>query len=367
MNPLVPNYLPTERYKALPVQIIESGETVVLKRGCVEIQVGGERAIEAVRTVLEATSSVNGASGEEVCGLFAAPDRPSIDALVRKLVADRILVPQSMAAQWAPDGETHLDIFYWNINTKKEDVIGLYDNEIITFIGINDITNYLLVKISECGFSKFEVVDYPLLRNTGYFSDSGEILESRWACVSREPLSYEDWSNEVQSRRPTCIVASSDFGGLHLMRGWNEYCVSHGVHFLPIVLQNMIGYVGPFVVPGETACFECFRGRQNSNMTDPSSQRAAEYAAHVGQATVGYHPAMAAVLADIAAMELTKFYSGALPFTNAGTVIEVSLLEPAIAARKILKIPRCTVCSPLLRKTAVGLDPDGFHSADRGQ
>ena len=90
------------------------------------------------------------------------------------------------------------------------------------------------------------------------------------------------------------------------MRPWNEFCVRHRRPFLPVVLQDLIGYIGPIVVPGETACFECLRARQNSNLINPETQRAAEARAFDGQAIAAAHPAMSASLGAIAGFELTS-------------------------------------------------------------
>jgi len=152
-----------------------------------------------------------------------------------------------------------------------------------------------------------------------------------------------------------CLIATSDFGGMQLMREWNQFCYEANIQFFPVVLQNAVGYVGPLIVPGETACFECLRARQNSHLADPEIQRATEYRAFEGQLVNGFHPSMASVLGDIAAFELTKFY-GRVPRWRVGTLIEVNLLIPSIVTRKVLKIPRCSVCSQLNKHSPVTTD-----------
>ena len=73
-----------------------------------------------------------------------------------------------------------------------------------------------------------------------------------------------------------CVVATADFSGQQLLRHWNSWCVNRGCTFLPVMLDKGIGCVGPLVVPGETACYECLRARENSNLEDPETRRAAE-------------------------------------------------------------------------------------------
>ena len=160
-----------------------------------------------------------------------------------------------------------------------------------------------------------------------------------------------------------CLIASSDFGGWETLYEWNRFCVQYHKHFLPVVLQDLVGYVGPLVIPGETACLECVRMRRNSHAEDHEVRGLIEESAFEGQGAIGFHPSMASILGDIAALELTKFYSEALPRPKVGTLIEVNLLETGLTSRKVLKVPRCPVCSPLLARSSVSPDKTVVASA----
>jgi thiazole/oxazole-forming peptide maturase SagC family component len=121
----------------------------------------------------------------------------------------------------------------------------------------------------------------------------------------------------------------------------------------------MIGSVGPLVVPGDTACYECLRARENANLADPQLARASEAGAFQRRAVTGFHPSMASVLGDLAAIELTKFFGGGLP-TRVGRLIEVNLLATTLRTRKVLKVPRCQVCSPANRRSEISTDKNIF-------
>ena len=79
------------------------------------------------------------------------------------------------------------------------------------------------------------------------------------------------------------------------------------------------------------------------------------------QTVVGFHPSMASILGNIAAMELTKFYSQAMPLWNVGKLIEVNLLATRMIPRKVLKLPRCPVCGPLQTHSAITPDKPFAH------
>ena len=59
---------------------------------------------------------------------------------------------------------------------------------------------------------------------------------------------------------------------------------------------------------------------------------------------------MASIIGNIAAFELIKYYSEALPFIKVGSLIEVNLLATELKTRKVLKIPRCPTCSSLMTR-----------------
>jgi molybdopterin-synthase adenylyltransferase len=340
---------PEPRLRALTVQLVETGDGVLVKRGATEIVVAGTDAKEIVQTIVLATSG-DGATREQICDLFAPLDRSAVGAFLEELVTRRILVPSDTAEPPSERPESELEVFYWQFGFRFRDVMNELRTKRIAVIGVNTISRRLALSLVASGMpgQRLEVVDFLLLRNLRLFDRSGVLRPPLWPSELGPPIPYEDWSDGLDASTLSCVVATSDFGGMHLLRQWNEFCVEERRVLLPVVLQDFVGYVGPLVVPGETACYECLRGRQNANMQDPEAQRLPERLAFQGQLATAFHPAMASVLGDIAAMELLKFFT-AIPVRWAGTLFEVNLLQPAMVGRKVLKLPRCPVCSPLNR------------------
>jgi thiazole/oxazole-forming peptide maturase SagC family component len=338
--------LKAQRLRALPAQVIAVDGGVILKRGSLEAKISGERAEEVVQIILDVVS--RGEAGrEQVTERFAATDRPEVEALLDRLLERRLLIQEDASAAIEPAAEeSPLDVFYWNFEQRAKDVAERLNSRKIFVVGVNAITLRLVQSMHASGVDSIEVVDYPMLRNLRFYRPDGMLDQARWG--EKAPTGYEEWASAVDASTVECIVATSDFGGAHAMRQWNQMCVSNRFHFFPVVLEKLIGQLGPLVVPGETACFECLRGRQNSHLENPEIARAAEVVAFEGQSVVGYHPSMASMLGDIAAFELTKLYGGALPLRKVGTLIQVNLLQPSISSHKVLKLPRCFVCGPLM-------------------
>ena len=68
---------------------------------------------------------------------------------------------------------------------------------------------------------------------------------------------------------------------------------------------------------------------------------------------------MGSILGDLAAMELTKFFSGVMP-VKAGYLIEVNLLEPLMKTRRVLRVPRCLACARTMTRSANSLEKADF-------
>ena len=345
--------------RALRVQLVDAGDGVIVKRGRVETKIVGEEAVAIVQTLLIAAGG-EGATVSDICNQFPAPERSIVETLIGELKSRRILVPVDASGPRPPTAEDGLDVFYWHFGESAAAVRERLASCGLAIVGVNHVSRRLASALAEAGTNNIEIVDYPLLCNLRMFDARGDILVEEWPAPLAPPLSYDRWAAEVEVEKLGCLIATSDFGGLQLMRRWNEFCVKHRIHFFPIVLQDLIGFVGPLVVPGETACFECLRARQNSHLTDPRTHRLTESVAFEGQAIAGFHPSMASILGDIAAMELARFYGGWSAPRSIGTLIEVNLLATEVRPRKVLKIPRCRVCSSVNKRSSTTLDKNTF-------
>ncbi len=343
---------------AYPLQLIEGRDAIILKRGSIELKIGGEQAAAAVQAVLSAISK-GGSTEEDICNLFAAPAQPAIRELIKQLLARRMLRLADDEESLPQKVESALDVFYWHFDLQHERVAKRINDMQLAIIGVNHISHQLAYSLTASGLDNFEVIDYEFLRNLHLFNNTEELNSQTWSHPLKPPVEFEKWNQSTKSNLPNCIIATSDFGGQELLLHWNRFCIEKGIHFLPVLLQDLIGYVGPLLVPGETACLECLRSRQNANLTEAKDRRLAEKSAFESQTIIGFHPSMASVLGDIAAIELTKFY-GLVPQWRVGTLIEVNLLSSKMSPHKVLRIPRCKACSTLNRRSSASLKKTSF-------
>ncbi len=345
---------------SLPVKIIPTKKGVILKRGCTEVQIRGEN-IGAIIEQIFSISTKNRVTKDLLVEYFSPEVQPAVAKLVDQFIERRFLVPHAFDDSQMESHEDNTDIFYWHFDQTKAEISQRLDAQKITIVGVNYISRQLAISLSESGFTQVEVVDEPGLRNLRFFDPPRELQLHHWPTPLRTPVAMKQWEAEADLNSLDCIIATSDFGSAPILREWNTYCIHHNLRFFPIVLSNMIGYIGPLVIPQETACFECLLARQNSHLSDPSRKQTVDQVAFDSQNIVGFHPSMASILGDIAAMEMTKFYSQSMPLWNVGKLIEVNLLSSRMTPRKVLKIPRCPVCSPLRTRSAVTPDKPYSH------
>jgi bacteriocin biosynthesis cyclodehydratase domain-containing protein len=333
--------------KLMPFQWIETASGFLLKRGCLEIKINGEGAAKGVRAILAAISNNLVTSQDDIYRLFPPVHHETVKNFIELLIKRRILVSSESEGLSFHAPENSLDVFYWHFGKEAESVTARLNSSRFVVLGVNIISRQLAASLQESGIDNYEVVDYPQLRNLRLFDHDGGLRIGQWPTCLRIPTEYEKWEGRHDLRSVDCLVATSDFGGLQGLAEWNALCIEYNCHFLPVVLQDLVGYIGPFVIPGETACLECLGSRMNSHLDDPKTQSVVDQLAFDGQMITGFLPSMASMLGNIAAIELMKIYSRVLPMFMVGTLIEVNSLSSRLVARKVLKVPRCAVCSPL--------------------
>jgi molybdopterin-synthase adenylyltransferase len=352
-----------QTFHSLPVQLIHIKGGVILKRGCTEIQIQGESIGQTLEQIFS-LSSEKGLTKNALLASFPLASQIPISQLIDQLIERHLLVPHSFVGRPTEIAEDPTDIFYWHFGEPQADISQRLNAQKITIFGVNYISRQLVRSLSEAGFTHVEIVDEPGLRNLRLFDKTFSVRSNLWSDLLPIPMDQKQWEATTDPAGLNCLIATSDFGTAPILREWNQYAIEHNLRFFPIVLSNMIGTVGPVVIPNETACWECVLARQNSHLRDPGSKQAVDAVSAVsyeGQGIVGFHPSMASILGDIAAMEITKFFSRIVPLWNVGKLIEVNLLSARMITRKVLKLPRCIVCSPLNTRSAITPDKQYAH------
>jgi len=332
------------RLFARPVAILKSDQRVVLKRGCTEVAVDGAYAAEIVTAIFERAKT--GLSAADLDGLFSPQERDAVWQLVDQLVQKDLLYRARNGTPESDRSETSTDVFFWHFGLTAAQARDALSRRLFVVVGLNSISREIGSGLFALGASagKVVLVDDPLLRNSHWLANQQKCSAEIWSAKLHGPQAADLWREEAAPGSCDCLIATSDFGGQNQLRPWNELSHRLGFNFLPVLLDNMIGQVGPFVVPRQSPCLECLRIRQNTNTSDPDLVRTIQNEAPACQAVNGFHPLMNSVTSNIALFEILRFYTS-LPQHKVGMLVEVNLLSGSVTSRRVLKVPRCPVCS----------------------
>jgi Dinucleotide-utilizing enzymes involved in molybdopterin and thiamine biosynthesis family 2 len=331
---------------ALPVRLIDIDEGILIKRGCVEVVIYGKGAVQITETIFSILRN-KVCSKEEVLNNFPDEQRREIESLIDALMARKILLPAHSPLISSIEHEEPIDVFHWHFGLTREIVENKMKSLRFIIVGVNEISFGILGRLKASGVQHIKIIDVPVLRNSFYFDKEQNLNTEKWNWD--HPCYQQTWEEESKIEDVDCLIACSDIGGQHLLRKWNEFCVNKNIPFMPIYLQGLIGYIGPFVISRESPCLECLRARYNSHLDNLELSEKSELYGGAIQDISGYHDAMISTLVDFSFFELYKFYNR-LPNWNMGKIIEIRLLVPSIDIRRILKAPYCPVCS---RKNSV--------------
>ena len=319
-----------ERFRLLNIQVAPHRNGVVIRRGTKRMFVEGDGVKESLEHLIDNAGGPSGVTIEELVQRAPARIRAALVKLASVLQDRRMLMKIPGVEPEPTDSTEQEEVFYWTFGTTPGRVAASLAEKTVAIIGANTLGAALVVNLKSCRFQKIEWVDHILFRNRCLFDQNEKFTG---AAGESEPMSFEAWSD--RNVMPDCLVVVSDFGGLSMMREWNEFCVTHNVPFLPVVMQDMSVFLGPMTVPGQTPCFECYWRRQNSNLDEPGLARATEAGAFLAQGASGFLPPMVQIAAGLASLE-----------GNIGRVVEMDLLEPALTRRKLLRLPRSRVLWP---------------------
>ncbi|HEX4694652.1 TOMM precursor leader peptide-binding protein [Sphingomonas sp.] len=343
-----------ERLRARAYQLVDDAAGLHIRRGRSELLLPDRRLGALVVDLLAAFEGEAGVDRAAIVGTYAPRDNGVVVGLIDRLVQVGLL---SDADEFCHDGnspEPIFDIFVHDEGDYPGKVRKRLADASLTILGVNAISHRLADALRESAFLDIQVVDDPPLRNLRLFEQNAKPAADPGDTMRPTPVAA--W--QLDPERVDCLVATVEFGAGQLIDRWNALAVSLSVPFLPILLDGAVGTVGPLVVPGETACWNCLISRENAPwLRRPLaiSREALEY-----QMAQGHHPSMPAMLADCAAIELTRFF-GEIPRPRPGRVITVDFLDNAMNARRVLRIPRCNVCSEANAFSPIALSPYREH------
>jgi bacteriocin biosynthesis cyclodehydratase domain-containing protein len=112
--------------------------------------------------------------------------------------------------------------------------------------------------------------------------------------------------------------------------------------------EGLTGRIGPYIIPRNTPCLECFNSRMLANAGVQERTAYAECRARDTDAVAApwpAHPLFHDAIERLFVLELSQILLG-LPPRTIGGVVEYSFADGSIVRRPVYKVPRCEACYP---------------------
>jgi thiazole/oxazole-forming peptide maturase SagC family component len=174
-------------------------------------------------------------------------------------------------------------------------------------------------------------------RDTAWLTDSLRFHET----VER----FRDWSGAV-------VVAVSRTVDPLAMRALNRICLELEVPWLHATVDGPFVFVGPIVLPGRTACYECLETRVMMNLR--SSESYVRYKSALANREIRFgriplEPVLRSLLVSHTVLELVNFVLTGTART-VGKVLAVYLPTMEFSYNAVLRLPGCTACGAVLER-----------------
>lgn len=256
-----------------------------------------------------------GADVRDVLRPFEGDDRAEVASVIHRLLDDDVLRDRSELAT-----RTSIDSYVAVHPLLDADSIDPHLSDRLLLISAGDTGRLLASDLRDAGFDNLA-----LREPDGSGPRAGTDLEGDWL--------------EDEIGRADCVLLTTDRPAPELHRTVNEAAHETETRWLSGRIRGFQGFVGPTVVPGETACDECFRTRYLANLDERASYLAFERA---GGAVETLAP-FSRVLAGYLALDLLQLLVNGTGLT-AGRVLQFDFFEMSVESNAVLKLPRCRTC-----------------------
>lgn len=179
------------------------------------------------------------------------------------------------------------------------------------------------------------------------------LREDNLAARDRDALDGERLADEFQEFAGAFLVVAVDVVNPILLRNLNRVALGLGTPWVHAACDGPFLIVGPTVVPGRSACYECFERRVALNMRETESYIRYKRALARGKARLGRPVLPSPVLsliASLVSLEAVNHIVAGSTFTI-GKALTVYLPTMEFCFHEVLRLPSCRVCVPRRERT----------------
>lgn len=169
-----------------------------------------------------------------------------------------------------------------------------------------------------------------------------------------DTLAFTDRLTAFEGWRGSVLVHAEEVVDPARLTVLNRITLALRVPLLHVAIDGPFVFVGPFVVPWSSACYECFETRVAMNLRESAGYQKYKDALVRAAVRLGEPPALEPVrslAAAHAALEVVTYaHTGAA--CTVGKVLGVYLPSMEIAYNEVLRLPGCAGCGSLPERDA---------------
>ena len=194
-----------------------------------------------------------------------------------------------------------------------------------------------------------------------------------WCKVSTAPLFLSgEGELNVEGDSWDLIITALTADDLHLLLQVSRYAHTAGVRTLFGHLDGFEAWIGPAVIPGETACWNCFRLRRLANAEHIKSEHEIDATLLAGPTQPrarAFLAPMAALTGQMMALEAVKLLARFTPSRLPGRFYVHNLISGTSHFHTVIRMPWCELCGGALGRVkrpggAVSLEKEDEPSKD---
>ncbi len=318
---------------------IETTSGTLLKRGCTALLVEGAEYNSSVDNVIRKLADAP-VSMRELAREFKPNEFEVFAALLRRLLdLGLVEVFTSLTSDLSTSNseESPLELFFWDMKTDAREVRSSRSNFSIVLVGSNEIVRKIGLLIANLSANQISSV-----------ADSS--LSDEMETQGGAPV-FDGINAGNQITGSSIVIAVSMDGSVDRLLHWNATCHHKNAVFVPVLFENLTALIGPIYEPGcGGPCYQCFIDRQRSAIELDETKRALFSAAlDSRRETMSSSESVLDFVAQVAALQIEKLISG-YNFSQRGGVTDVRPLIPSVVQRRVLRAPRCSVCSDFMAR-----------------
>lgn len=318
---------------SLPAKVVKTPEAVFVIRGLTKIKFSNKKLYEPIDTII-ACLSKNPITEKDLLASFSKDLHCELIQAVEVLVKNNIISYIQLNDECQINEKNKIeDIFYWHFQTNSKEVKKRLNEITLAVVGINEFSTCLLKMLQKTGFSQYFLISDPILNE----------YPLAYQVENQNNIAVTNWLDI--SKNINCIVAIASLNQKQALINWGRISTSLGAYFYPILVNNLRVYLGPYIMPGHTPCYNCVIQRMASNIVPyyPQAVDSIVENSFFYQDINGYHPCMVDATASFATMDIMNQICN-LTTSVRNSITDLCLIKQEALNVKVLRSPGCLVC-----------------------